>query len=323
MNGENENPANSIFRLKPEGVAPLDKLFKIDIHLKVPMFTVHSAYVPEVDPDYHFDPNATKSILAAFSHNLRLLITGRHGTGKSSHIQQVAARLNWPCIRINLDGHLSRSDFLGRNTIVIENDKQVTRFQEGLLPWAMQNPVALILDEYDAGQPDFLFILQQVLEPRGCLTLLETNKIIRPNPYFRLFATANTLGLGDETGLYHGTQQINQAQLDRWNIFLELNYLNPADELKVLISKVPLFNNAENINIAKRLIAFANMTRSGFAEGDIALAMSLRTVLYWAQNILYFDDLTDAFRVTFYNRCEKMDRKIIAEYYQRCFDVEI
>ena len=298
------------------------KTFDIDIDLKVMAFKEPNEYVPSIDESYKFDKNTTLAILAGFSHNRRVMIQGYHGSGKSTHIEQVAARLNWPCIRVNLDSHISRIDLLGKDAITLKDGKQITEFKEGILPWALQTPTALVFDEYDAGRPDVMFVIQRVLEVEGKLTLLDQNKVISPHSAFRLFATANTVGLGDTSGLYHGTQQINQGQMDRWHIVSTLNYLDPELELKVVLSKVPSLDNKEGLEVAKNMISVANLSRQGFANGDISTLMSPRTVISWAENFQIFSDLNKSFEITFLNKCDETERVIIAEYYQRCFDSE-
>ena len=298
------------------------KTFDIDVDMKVMGFKEPNEYVPTLDESYKFDKNTTLAILAGFSHNRRVMIQGYHGSGKSTHIEQVAARLNWPCIRVNLDSHISRIDLLGKDAITLKDGKQITEFKEGILPWALQTPTALVFDEYDAGRPDVMFVIQRVLEVEGKLTLLDQNKVISPHSGFRLFATANTVGLGDTSGLYHGTQQINQGQMDRWHIVSTLNYLDPELELKVVLSKVRSLDNKEGIEIAKNMISVANLSRQGFANGDISTLMSPRTVISWAENYQIFNDLNKSFEITFLNKCDETERVIIAEYYQRCFDSE-
>jgi len=276
--------------------------------------------VPELDPTYKFDPDTTLAILAGFSHNRRVMIQGYHGTGKSTHIEQVAARLNWPCVRVNLDSHISRIDLIGKDAIVIKDGKQVTDFREGVLPWALRNPVALVFDEYDAGRPDVMFVIQRVLEVEGKLTLLDQNEVIRPNAGFRLFATANTVGLGDTTGLYHGTQQINQGQMDRWSMVVTLNYLSHKAETDIVASKTPEADR----KMLEHMVQVANLTRQGFMNGEISTVMSPRTVISWAQNVSIFaGDVAFAFRLTFLNKCDEMERPTVAEFYQRCFDEEL
>ena len=298
------------------------KTFDIDVDMKVMGFKEPNEYVPTLDESYRFDKNTTLAILAGFSHNRRVMIQGYHGSGKSTHIEQVAARLNWPCIRVNLDSHISRIDLLGKDAITLKDGKQITEFKEGILPWALQTPTALVFDEYDAGRPDVMFVIQRVLEVEGKLTLLDQNKVISPHSGFRLFATANTVGLGDTSGLYHGTQQINQGQMDRWHIVSTLNYLDPELELKVVLSKVQSLDNKEGVEIAKNMISVANLSRQGFANGDISTLMSPRTVISWAENYQIFNDLNKSFEITFLNKCDETERVIIAEYYQRCFDSE-
>ena len=298
------------------------KTFDIDVDMKVMGFKEPNEYVPTLDESYKFDKNTTLAILAGFSHNRRVMIQGYHGSGKSTHIEQVAARLNWPCIRVNLDSHISRIDLLGKDAITLKDGKQITEFKEGILPWALQTPTALVFDEYDAGRPDVMFVIQRVLEVEGKLTLLDQNKVISPHSGFRLFATANTVGLGDTSGLYHGTQQINQGQMDRWHIVSTLNYLDPELELKVVLSKVQSLDNKEGVEIAENMISVANLSRQGFANGDISTLMSPRTVISWAENYQIFNDLNKSFEITFLNKCDETERVIIAEYYQRCFDSE-
>ena len=315
MNDKNDNGI-------PNVEIDVRKTFDIDIDMKVMAFKEPNEYVPSIDNSYKFDKNTTLAILAGFSHNRRVMIQGYHGSGKSTHIEQVAARLNWPCIRINLDSHISRIDLLGKDAITLKDGKQITEFKEGILPWALQTPTALVFDEYDAGRPDVMFVIQRVLEVEGKLTLLDQNKVISPHAGFRLFATANTVGLGDTSGLYHGTQQINQGQMDRWHIVSTLNYLDPDLELKVVLSKVPSLDNKEGLEIAKNMISVANLSRQGFANGDISTLMSPRTVISWAENHQIFNDLNKSFEITFLNKCDETERVIIAEYYQRCFDSE-
>ena len=315
MNDKNDNGIPSV-------EIDVRKTFDIDVDMKVMAFKEPNEYVPTIDNSYKFDKNTTLAILAGFSHNRRVMIQGYHGSGKSTHIEQVAARLNWPCIRINLDSHISRIDLLGKDAITLKDGKQITEFKEGILPWALQTPTALVFDEYDAGRPDVMFVIQRVLEVEGKLTLLDQNKVISPHAGFRLFATANTVGLGDTSGLYHGTQQINQGQMDRWHIVSTLNYLDPDLELKVVLSKVPSLDNKEGLEIAKNMISVANLSRQGFANGDISTLMSPRTVISWAENHQIFNDLNKSFEITFLNKCDETERVIIAEYYQRCFDSE-
>ena len=308
---------------KPSHKVEVSKIFNIDSKMSVKGFEEKTEWVPEIDDGYIFDKETTLSILAGFNHNRRVMVQGFHGTGKSTHIEQIAARLNWPCVRINLDSHISRIDLLGKDAIKLKDGKQITEFQEGMLPWSIQNPVALVFDEYDAGRPDVMFVIQRILEVEGKLTLLDQNKVIKPHPSFRLFATTNTVGLGDVTGLYHGTQQINQGQMDRWHILSTLNYLDANQELKVVLSKVSEFNTTKNQEILINMIKLANLTRSGFENGDISILMSPRTVISWAQNYKIFKDVVDSFKLTFLNKCDDLEKPIIAEYFQRCFDIEI
>ena len=308
---------------KPNNKVEVSKVFNIDTKMLTKGFEQKTEWVPEIDEGYIFDKDTTLSILAGFNHNRRVMVQGFHGTGKSTHIEQIAARLNWPCVRINLDSHISRIDLLGKDAIKLKDGKQITEFQEGMLPWSIQNPVALVFDEYDAGRPDVMFVIQRILEVEGKLTLLDQNKVIKPHPSFRLFATTNTVGLGDVTGLYHGTQQINQGQMDRWHILSSLNYLDENQELKVVLSKVNEFDSNKNKEILKNMIKLANLTRSGFENGDISILMSPRTVISWAQNYKIFKDVVDSFKLTFLNKCDELEKPIIAEYFQRCFDIEI
>ena len=287
--------------------------------MKILGFKEKTKFVPEVDDAYLFDEITTKSILAGFCYNRRVMIQGYHGTGKSTHIEQVAARLNWPCVRVNLDSHISRLDLVGKDAIVLKDGKQVTEFREGVLPWALQNPVAIVFDEYDAGRADVMFVIQRVLEVSGKLTLLDNNRVINPHQNFRLFATANTVGLGDTTGLYHGTQQINQGQMDRWSIVSTLNYLSSDAEEKIIISKVPNFNTKDKREIIKSMVSIAELTRNGFISGDLSTVMSPRTVITWAENTNIIEDIDLAFKLTFFNKCDEMERPIVSEYYQRCF----
>ena len=298
-------------------------LFNVSCNFEVLGFQDKSDYVPEIDTSYLFDPDTTLSILAGFANNRRVLIQGYHGTGKSTHIEQVAARLNWPCIRINLDSHISRIDLLGKDAIVLKEDKQVTEFQDGILPWAYSNPVALVFDEYDAGRPDVMFVIQRILETDGKLTLLDQSRVLKPNKYFRLFATANTVGLGDTSGLYHGTQQINQGQMDRWNIISTLNYLSNEEEEKIILKKIKQLNNKEGKDIIKSMVSTADLTRSGFINGDISTLMSPRTVLTWAENYLLFNDIEYSFKLSFLNRCDELERTVIEEYFQRSFGIDM
>ena len=300
------------------------QVFGFESDMEVQGFSQPSEHVPELDEAYHFDRDTTLAILAGFAYNRRVMIQGYHGTGKSTHIEQVAARLNWPCIRINLDGHISRIDLIGKDAIVLRDGKQVTEFREGMLPWALQNPVAICFDEYDAGRPDVMFVIQRILESQGKLTLLDQNRVMTPHENFRLFSTTNTVGLGDTTGLYHGTQQINQGQMDRWNIVATLNYLPHEDEIKIVLAKMPSLNYDEGRALISNMIDVAELTRSGFMAGDISTVMSPRTVITWAENTeIFAGDLGFAFRLSFVNKCDELERDTVAEYYQRCFGEEL
>ncbi len=307
----------------PDITVSVRQTFGIDSDLEVPAFSRSDDHAPDIDEAYRFDHDTTLAILAGFKHNRRVLIQGYHGTGKSTHIEQVAARLNWPCVRVNLDSHISRIDLVGRDAIVIRDGMQVTEFREGILPWALQHPTALVFDEYDAGRPDVMFVIQRILEVEGKLTLLDQNRVLHPHAFFRLFATTNTVGLGDTTGLYHGTQQINQGQMDRWNIVATLNYLPPTDEELIVLSKVPAYNTKEGRERVAAMVELADLTRVGFINGDISTVMSPRTVITWAENAEIFGDIGVAFRLTFLNKCDEMERPVVAEYYQRCFGEEL
>jgi cobaltochelatase CobS len=303
----------------PDRIVKARDAFGIESDMEIPAFSEADERVPDFDANYVFDPDTTLAICAGFAHNRRVMVQGYHGTGKSTHIEQVAARLNWPCIRINLDAHISRIDMVGRDAIVLRDGQQVTEFREGLLPWALQTPTALVFDEYDAGRPDVMFVIQRVLEAEGKLTLLDQNRVIRPNPHFRLFATANTVGLGDTSGLYHGTQQINQGQMDRWNIVVTLNYLPAQVEAQIVLAKAGETDKAVVANMVK----VADMTRQGFIGGDISTVMSPRTVITWAQNAAIFSDVGFAFRLSFLNKCDEAERALVAEYYQRVFGKDL
>ena len=309
--------------IKPDIKLSVKQTFGIDSEIEVEAFSKKNDYVPEIDKNYIFDRDTTLAILSGFSFNKRVLVQGYHGTGKSTHIEQVAARLNWPCIRINLDSHVSRIDLIGKDAITIKDGKQITEFKEGILPWSIQNPIALVFDEYDAGRPDVMFVIQRVLEADGSFTLLDKNKVIKQNKYFRLFATSNTVGLGDTTGLYHGTQQINQGQMDRWNIVTSLNYLSLEKEMEIILAKNKNLNNAKGKEKVANMIKVATLTRKGFIAGDISTVMSPRTVLHWVENSEIFKDIGYGFRVTFLNKCDEIEKNIIAEYYQRCFGEEL
>tara|TARA_R110000744_G_scaffold21536_6_gene55627 strand:- start:2148 stop:3146 length:999 start_codon:yes stop_codon:yes gene_type:complete len=308
---------------QPDIMISVRDVFGIDTNLKVPAFSERDPHVPEIDTAYQFNPEVTLAILAGFSRDRRVMIQGLHGTGKSTHIEQVAARLNWPCVRVNLDGHISRLDLVGKDTITLRDGMQVTEFQEGIVPWALRRPTALIFDEFDAGRPDVMFVIQRILERDGKFTLLDQNEVIQPHPSFRLFATANTIGLGNSNGLYHGTQMVNQAQMDRWNIVTTLNYLPTEDEIKIILARVPSLNSAADEQQIKSMIAVADMTRKSFAAGDISTLMSPRTVISWAENIEIFKDVAVGFRLSFLNKCDEAERPIIAEFFQRCFDQEL
>nr|WP_321455669.1 cobaltochelatase subunit CobS [uncultured Cohaesibacter sp.] len=314
--------SNEISNLPDTEVSVRD-VFGLDIDLMVPAFSKKSDHVPDFDPDYLFDRETTLAILAGFAHNRRVMISGYHGTGKSSHIEQVAARLNWPCVRVNLDSHISRIDLIGKDAIVLKDGKQITEFRDGILPWALQNNVALVFDEYDAGRPDVMFVIQRVLEVAGRLTLLDQNRVIRPHPAFRLFATANTVGLGDTSGLYHGTQQINQGQMDRWSIVTTLNYLPHDNEVNIVLAKVKSLVGQEGKDTANKMVRVADLTRNAFMNGDLSTVMSPRSVITWAENAEIFGDLGFAFRVTFLNKCDELEQPLVAEFYQRCFGEEL
>jgi cobaltochelatase CobS len=299
------------------------EVFGIDTPMIVRGFAERGERVPEIDPTYKFDPDTTLAILAGFAYNRRVMIQGYHGTGKSSHIEQVAARLNWPCVRVNLDSHISRIDLIGKDAIKLVDGKQVTVFQDGILPWALRNPCAIVFDEYDAGRADVMFVIQRVLEADGKLTLLDQNEIITPHPSFRLFATANTVGLGDTTGLYHGVQQINQGQMDRWSLVATLNYLSHDAEVAIVLSKAPHYNTAAGRRTIGLMVTVADMTRTAFMAGDLSTVMSPRTVIAWAQNAEIFRNIGYAFRLTFLNKCDELERATVAEFYQRCFNEEL
>jgi len=309
--------------IKPDIKISVNQSFGINTDMLVDGFSKKNEYVPEIDKDYKFDRDTTLAILSGFAFNKRVLIQGYHGTGKSTHIEQVASRLNWPCVRVNLDSHISRIDLIGKDAIEIKNNKQVTEFKEGMLPWSIQNPVALVFDEYDAGRPDVMFVIQRVLESDGTFTLLDKNKVLKQNKFFRLFATTNTVGLGDTSGLYPGTQQINQGQMDRWNIVTTLNYLDFDKELEIILAKNKNLNNIKGKEKVSNMIKVANLTRKGFMTGDISSVMSPRTIIHWAENSEIFKDMGYAFRVTFLNKCDDLEKTIISEYYQRCFGEDL
>ena len=312
-----------ITQIRPDHQVSVREVFGIDVDLMVPAFSEREDHVPEIDAVYRFNPEVTLAILAGFSRDRRVMLQGMHGTGKSTHIEQVAARLNWPCVRVNLDGHISRLDLVGKDAIVLRDGLQVTEFQEGIVPWALQRPVALIFDEYDAGRPDVMFVIQRILERDGKFTLLDQNRVIRPHPSFRLFATSNTVGLGNLSGMYHGTQMLNHAQIDRWNIVATLNYLSPQEEAAIVLARVPAKDSEPGRKLIDSMVALANLTRKGFAAGDLSTLMSPRTVITWAENCEIFRDPVLAFRLSFLNKCDDAERPIVAEYYQRCFDIEL
>ncbi|MEN5082623.1 cobaltochelatase subunit CobS [Bosea sp. TWI1241] len=308
----------------PDTKLSVRQVFGIDSDLEVPAYSQTDPHVPDLDPDYRFDHDTTIAILAGFAHNRRVMISGYHGTGKSTHIEQVAARLNWPCVRVNLDSHVSRLDLVGKDAIVLKDGKQITEFQDGILPWALQNNIALVFDEYDAGRPDVMFVIQRVLEQSGKLTLLDQKRVIRPHAAFRLFATANTVGLGDTSGLYHGTQQINQGQMDRWSIVTTLNYLPHDNEVAIVLAKSKHYQTqADGKDIINKMVRVADMTRNAFMNGDLSTVMSPRTVITWAENAAIFGDVGFAFRVTFLNKCDEMERMLVAEFFQRSFGKEL
>jgi cobaltochelatase CobS len=307
----------------PDMKISVRQVFGIDSDLEVPAYSEPVGHVPDLDADYLFDRETTLAILAGFSKNRRVMVTGYHGTGKSTHIEQVAARLNWPCVRVNLDSHISRIDLVGKDAIVVRDGMQVTEFRDGILPWALQSNTALVFDEYDAGRPDVMFVIQRVLEVQGRLTLLDQNRVIRPHPAFRLFATANTVGLGDTSGLYHGTQQINQGQMDRWSIVVTLNYLPHDKEVDIVLAKAPHYRTGPGRETVSRMVRLADMTRNAFMNGDLSTVMSPRTVITWAENADIFGDLGFAFRLTFLNKCDELERPLVAEFYQRCFGTEL
>lgn len=307
----------------PDLMLSVRQAFGIDSDMEVPAFSESTDRVPPTDPAYLFDKETTLAILAGFKHNRRVMIQGFHGTGKSTHVEQIAARLNWPCVRVNLDSHISRIDLVGKDAIVLRDGQQVTEFKDGILPWALQNPVAMVFDEYDAGRPDVMFVIQRVLEHDGKLTLLDQNRVLHPHPCFRLFSTTNTIGLGDTTGLYHGTQQINQGQMDRWNIVTTLNYLDHDSEAGIVLAKAPSYDTPEGRKLLSAMVNVADLTRAGFVSGDISTVMSPRTVITWAENAEIFGDVGFAFRVTFLNKCDETERSIVAEYFQRSLGIDL
>ncbi|WP_322881406.1 AAA family ATPase [Pandoraea sputorum] len=308
---------------QPDRMVDARTVFGIDTDLQVPAFSERDDHVPEIDTAYRFNPDVTLAILAGFTNNRRVMVQGMHGTGKSTHIEQVAARLNWPCVRVNLDGHISRLDLVGKDAIVVRDGHQITEFQEGIVPWALQRPVTLIFDEYDAGRPDVMFVIQRILERDGKFTLLDQNRVIHPHPGFRMFATTNTVGLGNLNGLYHGTQVLNHAQIDRWNVVATLNYLSREDEAGIVLARVPELDNDAGRTLIESMISVAELTRKGFATGDLSTLMSPRTVINWAENVGIFRDAGLAFRLTFLNKCDEAERAVVAEYYQRAFGREL
>ena len=318
-----EANSDPLLSAAPDHKISVREAFGIDSDMMVPAFSTPDSHVPEADPSYRFDPQTTLAICAGFAFDRRVMVQGYHGTGKSTHIEQVAARLNWPLVRVNLDSHVSRIDLVGKDAIVLKDGKQVTEFREGMLPWALQRPIALVFDEYDAGRPDVMFVSQRVLEVQGKLTLLDQNRVIRPNPFFRLFATANTVGLGDTTGLYHGTQQINQGQMDRWSIVTTLNYLAHDAEADIVLAKSPSYDTVEGRRTLNAMVRVADMTRNAFMNGDISTVMSPRTVITWAQNSEIFGDVGLGFRLTFLNKCDELERPTVAEFYQRAFGTDL
>ena len=322
-NGESEGGEAERLRATPDTTVSVRAVFGIESDLHCPAFSERGDHVPAIDEAYRFDPDTTLAILAGFAYNRRVLVQGYHGTGKSTHIEQVAARLNWPCVRINLDGHVSRIDLIGRDAIAVRDGRQVTEFREGILPWAVRHAVALVLDEYDAGRPDVMFVLQRVLEVEGKLTLLDQNRVLDPHPAFRMFATANTVGLGDASGLYYGTQPINQGQMDRWQIVASLNYLPAPTELGIVLARVRAFDTSAGRELVSRMITLAGLTRAAFIAGELATVMSPRTVINWAENVQIFGNVEHAFRLTFLNKCDEAERTTVAELYQRCFGIEL
>ena len=309
--------------IRPDRTVSVREVFGIDTELRVPAFSERDDHVPEVDAVYRFNPDVTLALLAGFSRNRRVMVQGLHGTGKSSHVEQVAARLNWPCVRVNLDGHLNRLDLVGKDAVVLRDGRQVTEFQEGIVPWALQRPMALVFDEYDAGRPDVMFVIQRILEREGKFTLLDQNRVLTPHPAFRLFATANTVGLGNLNGLYHGVQRLNHAQVDRWNVVATLNYLPAEEERAIVLARVPSLTDDAGRATVAAMVAVADLTRKGFEAGDLSTLMSPRTVITWAENLEIFGDVADAFRLTFLNKCDEAERPVVAEYFQRCFDAEL
>jgi len=320
---ETDDNSDDFSAWRPDTRVSVREAFGLDSDLSVPAFSRRDAHVPERDDAYRFNREVTLAILAGFAHNRRVLVQGLHGSGKSTHVEQVAARLNWPCVRVNLDGHVSRLDLVGRDAVVLRDGQQVTEFQPGIVPWALQRPVALIFDEYDAGRPDVMFVIQRVLERDGRFTLMDQNRVLDPHPGFRLFATANTVGLGNLNGLYHGAQRLNHAQIDRWNIVAKLDYLSADEEAAIVLARVPALADEPGRKRVQRMVALANLTRQGFAAGDLSTLMSPRTVITWAENLQIFGDVAGAFRLSFANKCDEAERPVVAEYFQRCFDAEL
>jgi len=314
---------NDLISLRPDREVRVRDVFGVDSPMTVPAFSQRTEHVPDVDEAYRFNPDVTLALLAGFARDRRVLVQGLHGTGKSSHVEQVAARLNWPCVRVNLDGHISRLDLVGRDAVVLREGQQVTEFQEGILPWALQRPVALVFDEYDAGRPDVMFVIQRLLERDGRFTLMDRNRVLKPHPAFRLFATANTVGLGNLNGLYHGAQRLNHAQIDRWNIVAALNYLPPAEEAAIVTARVPALADDQGQALVQQMVALAALTRKGFEAGDLSTLMSPRTVITWAENLEIFGDIGQALRLSFVNKCDAAEQPLVAEYFQRCFDREL
>src|SRR5215469_12585887 len=323
MTTKTETADDVLLELVPDRKVSVREAFGVDSDMQVPAFSYRDSHVPDLDDAYRFDPQTTLAICAGLAYDRRVMIQGYHGTGKSTHIEQVASRLNWPMIRVNLDSHVSRIDLVGKDAIVLRDGRQVTEFREGMLPWCIQRPMALVFDEYDAGRPDVMFVIQRVLEAQGKLTLLDQNRVIRPNSYFRLFSTTNTIGLGDTTGLYHGTQQINQGQMDRWSIVTTLNYLSHDVEAEIVLAKAPSYATAEGKRTIAAMVRVADMTRNAFINGDLSTVMSPRTVMTWAQNAEIFGDIGFAFRLTFLNKCDELERASVAEFYQRAFGQEL
>ena len=316
-------PLDEFMALQPDRTVGVRETFGIDSPMRVPAFSRRTEHVPEVDGVYRFNPDVTLALLAGFARDRRVLVQGLHGTGKSSHVEQVAARLNWPCVRVNLDGHVSRLDLVGRDAVVLREGRQVTEFQEGILPWALQRPVALVFDEYDAGRPDVMFVIQRLLERDGRFTLMDQNRVLKPHPAFRLFATANTVGQGNLNGLYHGAQRLNHAQIDRWNIVAALNYLSPAEEAAIVTARVPALADERGQALVRQMVALAALTRKGFEACDLYTLMSPRTVITWAENWELFGDVAQALRLSFVNKCDAAEQPLVGEYYQRCFDAEL